>query len=356
MKTKIIMLSLAAILMISVAFTLNKNKRTVEENVYRPDTDKSVLVQAEKARVSVLENTFGYIGTFEPVREVVLVSQVQGEVRGVFFEEGEEVKAGEVLIKIDDDLLQAQYIAATANYETSAKVLERYAIASSGGGVSNLQLDNLRLNVANAESQVKQLEHQIDVSRIVAPFAGTMTMRSVDPGAMAGTSPLARITDLSELKLRISIPENEISLFNKGQIVPVSSDVHAGKIFRGVVEYVSDRADESHNYDVKILVKNNDRSASLKAGMYGVAQLKEQNPEKTILIPRSALLGSAKEPQVFVVRGGRSVLRPIKTGRSAGDVIQVIDGIAEGELVVTTGHINLTNGSNVSIAGKSISK
>ena len=351
MKTKVIMLSIVVILMISVAFTLKKNKNTVEKNVYRPDTEKQVVVRAKRVASKVLENRFGYIGTFAPSREVVLVSQVHGEVRGVYFEEGETVKQGKALIQIDDAILQAQYIAAKANFETSKRVLERYESASTGGGVSNLQLDNLRVNVATTESQVKQLARQIELSRIVAPFSGTMTMRSVEPGAIAGTSPLARITDLSEVKLEISVPEKEIGMFNKGQQIDVSSDVYISKTFTGIIEYVSDRADESHNYAVKITVRNNDSSAQLKAGMYGNAALSQPSEEKGLMIPRVALLGSAKNPQVFIMQYGKAVLRSIKTGRTTGDEVQVLEGIQAGEMVITTGHINLSNGTNVKLAG-----
>ncbi len=352
MKTKVIMLSIVVILLVSVAFTLKKNKATVEKNVYRPDTEKHVLVRVGQVKRKALENRFGYIGTFAPSREVVLMSQVHGEVTGVYFEEGDEVRAGKTLIQIDDAILQAQYVAAKANYETSRKNLGRYENAATGGGVSSLQLDNLRVNLAAAESQVRQLARQIELSRIAAPFSGTITMKSIEPGAVAGTSALARISDLSEVKLQISVPEKEIGMFREGGRITVSSDVYVGKVFTGTIEYVSDRADDSHNYDVKISIRNNDPASFLKAGMYGSATLDHQLEESGLLIPRAALLGSAKNPQVFVVEGGKSVLRSIKTGRTSGEMIEVLDGLAVGETVITTGHINLTTGSNVTIAGE----
>lgn len=349
MKTKLIVTGVIVALVAGTTIKLFSNKNMVESNVYRLNPEKRVLVQADTAILQNLDRTFTYTGTFVPFKEVMIVPQVHGEVKGVYFSEGEVVAKGKKLIQVDDELLQAQYVSAEANYETAKRSLYRYESASLGGGVSQLQLDNYRLNLKNAESQIKQLLKQIGLSKIEAPFSGTITFKDVEFGSVVGSNPVARITDLSQLKLEVSVPEKEIGLFKEGQSINITTDVHPGKIFKGQIDYVADRADDAHNYMVKVLVKNTN-AASLKAGMYGTAFLNTDLNKNSIVIPRAALLGSAKNPQVFVVQGNEARLKSIQTGAGNGDSVEVTEGIESGELVVIGGQINLTNGSKVEIA------
>ncbi len=335
----------------AVAFKLKSNKQIVENRVYRPDLEKKVLVQAATVTAQSLNKVISYTGTFVPHREVMIIPQVQGQVEGVYFNEGDFVQEGKSLIQIDDDLLQSQYMAAEANYQTSKRNLERYENASVSGGVSKIQLDSYHLNLKSAESQRSQLLKQIAWSRITAPFSGTITFRDVEIGAVVGNAPLARITDMRQLKLEISVPEKEIMFFQEGDSTQITTDLEPGKTLVGSVDYVADRADESHNYVVKILLKNTSTTTPLKAGMYGTALISEGQQKEALLIPRAALLGSAKNPQVFVIENEKAVLKDIQTGSSNNDSFEVLQGLQAGDVVVTSGHINLTHGSHVQIAG-----
>lgn len=349
MKTKIIITTVFTLLLLTVTLKLRSNKHTVEENVYRPDAHKKVPVQAHVTALKGLNKQFSYTGTFTANREVMLVPQVHGQAVGVYFDEGDVVKKGTLLVQVDDDLLQAQYMAADANHQTAKRNLERYENASESGGVSKLQLDNFRLSLTSAESQLKQLAKQIDLSRIIAPFTGTITLRDVEPGSVVGGSPVARITDLTQLKLEISVPEKEVIFFREGETAEVVTDIYPGRKITGIIDFVADRADHAHNYLVRILITNNDPAAGLKAGMYGTALLNKSFSHDAVMVPRAALLGSAKNPQVFVVEAEKAVLRNIKTGQAIDESVEVLQGLQAGEVVVTTGHINLADGSNVAI-------
>ena len=351
MKTKIIIISTATILLLSVGFKLKSNKRTVEENVYRPDVNKKVMVEAESVSLKSFDKPFSYTGTFAAFREVMLIPQVHGEVKTVSFEEGDVVKEGKTLVQIDDDLLQAQYVAAEASYLTAKRNLERHESAAGSGGVSKLQLDNYNLNLKSAESQLKQLSKQIELSRMTAPFAGTITLRDVEPGSVVGGSPIARITDLTQLKLEISVPEKEIVLFKEGEEAQITTDIYPGQSITGKIEYVADRGDNAHNYTVRVLIKNTGAKA-LKAGMYGNVIMSKDLNKNALVIPRTALLGSAKNPQVFVIENDKAVLKDIQTGTSNNDSIEVLSGLNEHDVVITSGHINLKSGSNVAVANK----
>ncbi|MBA4056841.1 MAG: efflux transporter periplasmic adaptor subunit [Marivirga sp.] len=350
MKTKIIIASIVTVVLLAVTFKLKSNKRTVEENIYRPDLDKRVLVEAQLATLKNVDKSLHYTGTFAAAREVMLIPQIHGEVKSVYFHEGDHVKAGKTLIQIDDDLLQAQYMAADASYQTAKRNLERHQSAAASGGVSKLQLDNFLLSLKSAESTLRQLIKQIELSKIIAPFTGTITLRDVEPGSVVAGSPVARITDLTQLKLEVSVPEKEVILFKEGKQAQVTSDVYPGHTFAGTIEYVADRADNSHNYNVRILIQNNDADKTIKAGMYGTVVLDTDLNKEALFIPRAALLGSAKNPQVFVIHNDKAILRDIQTGSSNNELVEVLNGLQDGEVVATSGHINLANGSNVTVS------
>jgi len=350
MKTKLIIAGIAVALVAGTTVKLFSNKRIVEANIYRPDLNRNVLIQADTAVLKDLNREFVYTGTFIPFKEVMIVPQVPGEVKGVYFSEGDLVTQGQTLVQVDDELLQAQFTSAEANCQTAKRSLDRYENAALGGGVSKLQLDNLTLNHITAQSQVRQLAKQISLSKLVAPITGTITFKDVEYGSVVGSAPVARITDLSKLKLEISVPEKEVGIFREGEVLSVNTDVYPTRTFEGRVLYVAERADESHNYNVKIIIQNNQPSAILKAGMYGTASLKTVISGSSLVIPRSALLGSAKNPQVFLVENNRARLVPIQTGAANGESIEVTDGIHPGQVVVTGGQINLANGTAVEIA------
>ena len=350
MKTKVIITIIAIVLVVAATFKLKSNKHVVEANIYRSDPEKKVLVQAYVAELKSLHKTFSYTGTFAPFREVMLVPQVHGEVDGIYFNEGDQVKEGKLLVQIDDDLLQAQFISVDASYKNARRNWERYNNASQSGGISKIQLDNYELNLTNAEAQRKQLAKQIELSRITAPFSGTITLRDAEPGSVVGASPVARITDLSQLKLEISVPEKEVMFFKEGEIADIQTDLYPGKTLFGKIDYVADRGDEAHSYIVRILIKNPDPSTRLKAGMYGTALMNKGLKQQALVIPRAALLGSAKNPQVFVIKNSKAILQNIQAGRSNNEYIEVLQGLEQGDEVVTGGHINLSDQSHVQVA------
>ena len=348
--TKKIVIAIVALLVIALAAVkLFSNQQTVEEKVYRPDANKKILLKAQAVTPKDLDKTFTYTGTFRPFREVMLTPQVEGRVTALYFEEGSVIPEGKLLVQIDDELLRAQYISAEASYETARRNFERYEKASESEGVSKMQYDNYWQQYKNAESQLKQLDKNIRLSKIIAPFAGTITQKNVETGSVVDPKgSVGRLTDLSQLKLEIAVPENEIYLFKEGENATIQTEIYSGQSLTGKIDYVSDRADDSHNYTVKILLKNS-HAKELKAGMYGRAVMSKDLQAATLTIPRSALLGSAKNPQVYIVESDKAVLRDVVTGNSNGLEIEVVNGLKSGEVVVVSGQINLSNGTPVTI-------
>ncbi len=341
----------AAVLFLLVGFIaskLNSNKKEVEEKVYHKDPNLKATVQADTIRYTPFTETAAFLGSFAPDREVVIASESTGKVVKINVREGSQVSAGSLIAQLDTDLLQAQLQSALANYDNAALTLRRYEQAVNG--VTKLQIDNARTQMLTDKAQIDQLRKQISMCSIKAPFSGIITSKSFELGAVVSAgAQMAQLTDISRLKLEISVPERSIMQFRKEQSLTVVTDVYPDEKFQGHVDMIAAKADASHNYTVKILVTNNAATA-LKAGMYGRISFSDVATKAAISIPRSALVGSSSRPQVFVIENGIAKLRDIQTGASNETIIQVASGLQPGEIVATGGLINITEGSKVNIA------
>ncbi|SHM95486.1 efflux RND transporter periplasmic adaptor subunit [Chitinophaga sp. CF418] len=341
----------AAVLFLSVGFIavkLNSNKKEVVEKVYHKDPNLKATVQADTIKYTPFTETAAFLGSFVPDREVIIASETTGKVVRINVREGSQVSAGSLIAQLDTDLLQAQLQSALANYDNAALTLRRYEQAVNG--VTKLQIDNARTQLLTDKAQIDQLRKQISMCSIKAPFGGIITSKNFELGAVVSAgAQMAQLTDISRLKLEISVPEKNIMQFRKEQALTVVTDVYPDEKFQGHVDMIAAKADASHNYAVKILVTNNAATA-LKAGMYGRISFSDVTTKEAISIPRSALVGSSSRPQVFVIENGIARLRNIQTGGSNETIIQVTSGLQPGDIVATGGLINLTEGSKVSIA------
>ena len=168
----------------------------------------------------------------------------------------------------------------------------------------------------------------------------------IDLGSVIGPgSPLVEITDISQLKLTVNVPERDILKFKLGASVTVKADVYGNQSFNGKVTNIGIVADKSHNFKVQITVSN--AKQELMAGMYGSVTLNNSRSHKGLAIPRVALIGSSKKPQVYVVRNGKAILTSFNAGIADGEYIEVVGGLTKNDRIVVKGQVNLEDKTNV---------
>jgi RND family efflux transporter MFP subunit len=286
------------------------------------------------------------LGTFDPIKQNTIGSDASGKIIKLNVEEGDRVTQGSVIAKIDDEMIRLQLENAEVAIEGQRNDDSRYSNLVKENAVSGVQLEKTKLGLKSAEIQKKQLQKQLKSTTIVAPFSGVITKKLIDLGSMIGPgTQLVEITDISSLKLTVSVPERDIMKFKLNQKVQVSADIYSGKVFEGTVSNLSVQADKAHNFKVQITVKNSNQE--IMAGMYGSVSLANSKSVTSLAIPRKALVGSSKNPQVYVIRNGKAYLTSFNAGTSDGDFIEVISGIAKTDKVVVKGQVNLQDKSNV---------
>ncbi len=346
-KRVITIIGVAIVLIIFSIFKLKSNKEKVQNKLYIHDTSAAILVDVTKPSFHTFENSFAFLGTFDPTRQNTIGSDGAGKIVRLNFQEGDRVSAGQVLAKLDDEMLNIQLENAEINVEGQRNDDTRNSNLAKDNVISGVQQEKTKLALKSAETQVKQIKKQIKNTSIIAPFSGVVTKKMIDLGSVVGPgTPALELTDISSLKLNISVPERDILKFKIGQTVTVNADVYANKAFLGRVSNISVKADASHNFKVEVLIQNTSANP-LMAGMYGSVVLQNSKTINALSIPRKALLGSSKAPQVFVVKNGKAKIVSFTAGTSDGEYIEVIDGLSKNDIIVIKGQINIQNNSNV---------
>ncbi|HTR80381.1 MAG TPA: efflux RND transporter periplasmic adaptor subunit [Bacteroidota bacterium] len=345
-KTKVIAGAIIVLALIVAVLLNNKSKMQAKsEN----DIAKFLPVTLATVEKKQLSEDFTLTGTIAANNDVAVLSETDGRVTKVFVEIGDHVKAGEVLVQLDDEMKKANYDAAEVSYEKMKKDLERYTKMFKEGSVSDIQLETAKLGYQSAEAQYIIARRQYNDAKIKTPISGIVTSRPVGVGAtVQKNNVIANVVDISTLKVKLNVAEEDAFKLKVGDPVDVSTDVYPGITFRGTIETISDKADEAHTYPVQIKLANN-ATHPLKAGMFGRVSFISITSGKVLAIPREALLGSTKNAQVFVVDQGVAHLRDLVVGAEVGTNLEVLSGVKEGEQVVLSGQNNLKDNVAVTV-------
>lgn len=348
----ILSIIIATVSVVAIAFVLQNNKKKNQEKIaIVSNTSSEIVVKTKTAIIETIESFNSFNGTFAAYRQLDYSSDVAGRVLSVKVREGESVVDGQELAVIKSDAISVDLENAQAVYQNAVKDKQRFENAYESGGVTQQQLDQINLALINAESRLEQIKLRYSDMKIKSTINGYVNKRYVEEGAFVGMgSPLFEIVDVSKLKLKIAVNEVLITHLKVGDKVEITATALPGKVFNGIVKFIAAKADQSMNFPVEIELDNRDNS--LKAGMYGSAILKPNNPDanSVLTIPRSAFVGSVNSGEVYTVKQGKAELIKVVPGRIFGEKVEIISGLSSGDVVVVSGQINLFANASVSIA------
>jgi RND family efflux transporter MFP subunit len=338
------------------AFTfikLRSNKNELNSEVYKADSTRSVLITWEKVERKLTTPNFTFLGSFEPYKEVQVLPERGGKVTTIGIELGDYVTKGKLIAHLDNEEMQLQIADNQTQYEDALRTFERNKILASGEAVTKTAFEKSELAVKGLQNRIDVLKKQMTYMNIYAPMSGYISSKSFELGSIISPGmPIAMITDIGSVKLNILIPENAVTQFKEGNTINASCDAYPDRPLSGVVEFISVKADDSKNFLVKIKVANASSSNLIRAGMFGKAYFKSKQPINAMVISRNAIVGSTKNPQVYVVQNGIAMLRNITLGQIFENNIEVLNGLSEGDLIANSGLVNLGDGIKVSEAGK----
>ena len=337
-----------AIAVIGLAyFLLNSNKeKNQSESDLVAQKNTSVAVRIDTVTTEVPNLDYVANGTFAPAQELSFPAENSGRVVKVLVDEGSPVRIGQTLAIIKGDQLSIEVQNANAAYQNALTDSQRYENAFKTGGVTKQQLDQAKLNLVNAKARLDQAKISYGDATIKSSINGIVNKRNIEPGSVVSPGTvLFELVNVSTLKLKTTVDENHVATLKVGNPVKVTASVFPDKEFKGKVSFTSSKGDASLRYEVEISLDG--ETKDIKPGMYGYAAF-NYDKEEAILINRRALVSGLKNPQVFVVEDGKAKLKPIKISSIGQDQLVLLDGLKEGEKLITTGLINLQDGTAIS--------
>ncbi|WP_017259691.1 efflux RND transporter periplasmic adaptor subunit [Pedobacter arcticus] len=336
-----------------IAWVLTNNKKNNEsKTAFIAEGSGAIAVRVANVEKKTVDLDFTANGNFIPKQELNFLSENAGRVKAIYVDEGARVTKGQVLARIDAEIINTDKETAQATYQNAARDEARYQSSFETGGVTQQQLDQAKLATQNAKLRLQASERRVSDANIKSPINGIVNKRYIEVGAFvtAQGTQLFELVDVSKLKLKVSVNESQVANLNVGDKIDIRSSVFPNDKFSGKVTFIAAKADASLSFPVEIEVANN-LNNSLKAGMYGTAIFNFPKQAPSILIPRTSFIGSVSSNQVFVLNTADStaVTRNVVSGRIFGETVEILEGLKEGETVITSGQINLAEGTKVSI-------
>ena len=341
----IIPLALIAIVVIK----LKNNKEITQSKVYQYDKEQTINVQADILQIENVNAEISYSGTFEPNKETKISAEIQGKINDVLVDVGSYVNKGQSLIQLDNSLLKLQLQTIEVQIEGLEADVNRYTILAKADAIQGVQLEKSILGLKSAKMQKATLMEQINKTTIKAPFNGVVTAKLSEEGAFAAPGvPLLQITDITNLKFTVNVPENDLRQFKLNQSYSLSVDAYSEISLAGKATMIGSKANMGSSFPIQFSV-NNTSDLKIKSGMFGKVNLKNDIQEKGIIISSSAIVGSENQPQVYLIKNGKAILQNIVISKKIQNKSVVSSGLKTGDVIVTNGFINLFDGANVTV-------
>lgn len=341
-------LIIAGVVML-IGWVLSGNKKKNEEKTaVAARINAYVSVKTDRVKKADMVLDYAANGNFEAIQQLDLAAENSGRVVQVLVDEGAQVRRGQTLAIINTDQLSVDLESAEAAYQNALKDKQRYESAFQTGGVTRQQLDQAILALTNAEARLSQSRIRISDARVKSSIDAVVNKRYIEPGAVVspGTK-MFELVNVSRLKLKVTVNEGLVSRLKTGDEITVRASVYPDKKFSGKISFIAAKADQALNFPVEIEIVENEGQL-LRAGMYGTALFSFPQQADGIMVPRSAFVGSVSSNEVFVM-GADSIanIRKVVAGSVIGEQVEILQGLEEGETVITSGQINLSQGSKV---------
>ncbi|SHE89706.1 efflux RND transporter periplasmic adaptor subunit [Schwartzia succinivorans] len=347
-----------------VAFRVGMN--IVEKNAKAKNSGggKSAVVTAGNPVRQTITPKYKFSGTLEPVWQADVAAKVDGRIEQVLVDEGDKVSAGQALVILEQtdtnaNLMQARgsYIDAQAtvekaqhDYDRAKYLFEKGAISEEELEHAQFALDNALGKLANAEGSVAAADSKVGGTTVTTPRAGIVQKRYYQEGyyAKVGTA-LFNIADISVLRAKIDVPEGFISSIAVGGrvecVIPSMDNLRVV----GTITRISPVAVQpSRTFEAEVTVNNAD--GKLRGGIYADAILTALPKTNVLTVPLSAIVMRDDQRTVYVVEDGIAVRKVLKTGYIGDDIVEVLDGVTEQDVIITGGLNKVREGSKVKIS------
>ena len=313
----------------------------------KPAPAMPVKAAAAKAAAAVEETNA--VGTLRADEAITLKPEIAGRIVEFHFSEGQTVARGAKLVSLDSSELTAVLAGSTSDVLINKQRVERSEDLFKKSFISQQALDDARSALAKAVARQQEDQAKLARTQLRAPFTGVMGLRQVSEGAyVAPGTEIARLEKIDQLKLDFRVPETYLSKVKSGQKARVEVDAYRGQSFSATLYAIEPGVDEAtRTVLVRARVVNPD--IKLRPGMFARVVLQLGERPNAIWIPEQAIVPRGQESYVFRIVSGKVDLVRVQTGLRKTGEVEIVKGLAAGELVVTEGVLRLGPGMAVTV-------
>jgi len=288
------------------------------------------------------------LGTAQARESINVTARVSSIVSRVAFTEGQQIRAGELLVELDTRETKANVALAEATLQQSRSQFRRSQALSETRIVSEADVEQLEAQVRIAEAQLDAAATRLDMLYVRAPFNGTIGLRYVSLGEQVGPETvITTLDDTTTIRLEFSVPESFMGTLRTGMTIRARSAIYPGESFDGVVKVLDSRVDPVTRAITAIAdIPNPD--GRLRPGMFMTVTLERDRPD-VLLVAEEALIPRQGRQYLFVVEDGRAVEREVQLGSRAPGLVEIRQGLESGDIVITEGVQRVRPGSRVNI-------
>ena len=309
-----------------------------------------VAVEAAKVAAAPLSEQVTAVGTLLSDEAVTVSSEIPGRLKEIHFQEGQPVEQGTPLFTLDDSVYRAQLADAEAKLKLATQTHKRTTTLFSSKYATAQSADEAASNLAVSTAAVELARVQLEKSHIAAPFSGIVGLRHVSVGEyITAGQPLVNLEAIDPVKADFRVPEKFLPAIRVGQTIRIKVDAFPDETFDGRVYAIDPKLDVAgRSLLVRALVPNKDQR--LRPGLFARVTVLLQLKEDALSVPEQAIVPQGDSQFVFKIVGGKAQLTKVVTGTRRDGRVEIVEGLAAGDEVVTAGQLKIRDGSTVAVA------
>lgn len=307
----------------------------------------AIGVETVKVAAATFQDYVGAVGSLKSNESVILRPEIAGRISVIHFREGAAVAKGSVLVSLDASTQIAELRQAEANLALSEANYRRTEDLFQKRFVAERARDEAAANLKVLQAAVALARAKYEKTQLRAPFAGIVGIRNVSVGDYVKEGQdLINLEDISTLKVDFRLPESLFARLQRGQAIDVATDAMPGQTFKGAVDAIDPLLDASGRaVSVRARLPNQERK--LRPGMFVRVRLAFGGERRGLAVPEQTLVPSGNDNFVFKVEEGKAQRAKVRIGQRRGTTVEIVEGLKEGDEVVTAGQLKLREGVSV---------
>jgi membrane fusion protein (multidrug efflux system) len=326
-----------------------KEKKEKKKNGKDNGDDEGVPVEVAAASRRTVSAYVTATSTLEAKRTAQLLAETTGQVSSIRKEEGDRVRKGQALLRVEDTQERLDFEKASIDLEVAEKEWQRAEELQKRGILSSKEFDEKRLRFEEAKHAKARASYALDKTAIVAPFSGIVTERNVQLGeTVTPGKHVSTVADFDPLVVRFHVPESEAGPVEIGQPVTIEIPSASSDLLDAEIALISPVIDQGTG-TVKLTAYVDNPGFSIRPGTFVRARVTAATHDSALTIPRRALLNEDDTHYVFVAESDTTSRIEVEAGITDGQFVEILSGLSPGDLVITIGHGGLKSGDKIKV-------